>query len=135
MRLAARLLLTLCNAGAGNRTALTPIAPYGVRLTALSGDKPYRRCSRARPLRGLPSASLFENFLKTGESTAILADRVLPTAKRLDNPAALLPSPCQAGPGVPVPASSGDKGGEAHGGNWGAQPHCQGAALGGGQDA
>ena len=34
--------------GSGSRTVLPPIAPYGVRLTALSGDKTYRRCSRAR---------------------------------------------------------------------------------------
>lgn len=45
------------------RTALTPIAPYGVRLTALSGDKTYRRCGRARRVPRLLSASLFENFL------------------------------------------------------------------------
>jgi hypothetical protein len=52
--------------GTGNRntrTALTPIAPCGVRLTALSGDKPYRACTRPPAAAGpprVPSSRILE---------------------------------------------------------------------------
>lgn len=54
------------------RTVLPTIAPYGVRLTALSVDKTYRRCSRAR-LR-LPHGYLSNKFEKEAEPLSPLGD-------------------------------------------------------------
>jgi len=44
----------------GSGGSVTPLPP----IASLSGDKRYRRCGRARPLRSLPSAS-FQQVEKT----------------------------------------------------------------------